>query len=346
MAKARRPDLATLPGGREFTWRDGERTIVVREGAFDDAGELIADAGFESFELFTTPRALANVPLELAGRASAVHEVQRGAVNATAAALVDSVRHDYLVALGGGRVIDTAKAIAAVRGGRVAAIPTTLSGAEITGIHRLPTGHSAPRLVRPVLAVCDPGLMTGLPEDELRASAMNALAHGADSLATPLANPVATMAALRGAELIAKALDQAPAKRDATTLVGGATLCAWAIDSALFALHHVVCQTLVRTLGVPHAETNAALLPRTMEAMVERSPKTMAALANALGCATEDLGSRIEALGGGRRRLSELGAKDKDIDAALDGILARGELGMTPDPPDRDELRRLIESAW
>ena len=346
MAKARRPDLATLPGGREFTWRDGERTIVVREGAFGDAGELIAGAGFESFELVTTPRALANVPLELAGRASAVHEVQRGAVNATAAALVDSVRHDDLVALGGGRVIDTAKAVAAVRGGRVAAIPTTLSGAEITGIHRLPEGRSAPSLIRPILAVCDPELMTSLPEGELRASAMNSLAHGADSLATPLANPVATMAALRGAELIAKALDQPASKRDATTLVAGSVLCAWAIDSALFALHHVVCQTLVRTLGIPHAETNAAMLPLTMEAMVERAPKAMAALANALGCATEDLRARIDALGGGRRRLSELGAQEKDIDAALDGILARGELAMTPDPPGRDDLRRLIENAW
>ncbi len=346
MAKARRPDLATLPGGGEFIWRDGERTIVVREGAFADAGDLIAGAGFSSFELLTTPRALADTPLELAGRASAVHEVQRGPVGSTAAALIDSVRSDELVALGGGRVIDTAKAIAAVRGGRVAAIPTTLSGAEITAIHRLPDGHSAPRLVRPALAVCDPGLMTGLPEAELRASAMNSLAHGADSLATPFANPVATMAALRGAELIAKALDQTAAKRDATTLVAGSVLSAWALDSALFALHHVVCQTLVRILGTPHAETNAAMLPRTIEAMLDRAPKAMAALANALGCATGDLSARIEGLAGGRRHLSELGAREQDIDEALDGILQRAELAMTPAPPDRDELRRLIENAW
>ena len=53
----------------------------------------------------------------------------------------------------------------------------------------------------------DPPLMTGLPEDRLRASAMNALAHGADSLYTPLSNPVAELAALRGARLIATALD-------------------------------------------------------------------------------------------------------------------------------------------
>ena len=62
-----------------------------------------------------------------------------------AASLFDAVGSDRLVAFGGGRVIDTAKAIAAVREGETAAIPTTLSGAEITSIHRLPEGRTAPR---------------------------------------------------------------------------------------------------------------------------------------------------------------------------------------------------------
>ena len=52
--------------------------------------------------------------------------------------------------------------------------------------------------------------MTSAPEPALRASSMNALAHGADSLYTPFANPVAEMAALRGGGLIAAALDEAP----------------------------------------------------------------------------------------------------------------------------------------
>ena len=52
--------------------------------------------------------------------------------------------------------------------------------------------------------------MTSQPEAPLRASSMNALAHGADSLYTPFANPVSEMTALRGAELIATALDQEP----------------------------------------------------------------------------------------------------------------------------------------
>src|SRR6185436_20037275 len=132
-----------------------------------------------------------------------------------------------LVALGGGRVIDVAKALAAVRGLRVAALPTTLSGAEMTRIHRLPDDREAAAgLIRPAVVLADPPLMTGLSEQQLRASAMNALAHGADSLYTPLANPVSEMTALRGASLIAKALDAKRGQRDAASLALGAILCA------------------------------------------------------------------------------------------------------------------------
>ncbi|MGH2986470.1 MAG: hypothetical protein ACRDLO_07275, partial [Solirubrobacterales bacterium] len=212
--------------------------------------------------------------------------------------------------------------------------------------HRLPAGHDADAGVRPALVLADPIAMTSLPEPQLRATAMNALAHGADSLYTPLANPVATMAALRGAALLAKALDADRAERDPAQLALGSILCAYALDSALFAIHHVVCQTLVRTFEIPHAETNATMLPRTMEAMRPRASKQMTALARALGTKQEGLFERIEALGGGSRRLAELGADPDRIDDAVKGILARRELGMTPDPPDAAEVRSLIESAF
>ena len=335
-----------LPGQHEFTWRDGDRTIIFRPGVLAESGEIVVAQGWEPFELLTTDRALNSAPLELPEWAEAMHRVPPGPVNEVAAGLIDEVSAPSLVALGGGRVIDVAKAIAAVRGGRVAALPTTLSGAEMTRVHRLPDGAEAPGLVRPALVIADPEPMTTLPEKALRASAMNALAHGAEPLYTPQANPVASLAALRGARLVAKALDQPPTKRDRQALALGSILCAYALDSALFALHHVVCQTLVRTLGTPHAETNAAMLPRTMEAMRERAPKAITALAQALGTPRAQLGKRIEGLAGGRRRLSKLGAEQQGIEPALDAILARPELDWTPDPPDREELRALIQSAW
>jgi alcohol dehydrogenase class IV len=338
-----------VSGDRDFTWRDGERTIVFREGALASAAELLADGVWERFELVTTPRALGGAPLKLAELASAVHEVARGPVPDAAAALVDSVRNPTLVALGGGRVIDTAKAIAAVRGGRVCALPTTLSGAEMTTIHRLPAGHEheARHLVRPVLVLADPFEMTTLDDQRLRASAMNSLAHGAEALYTPLANPVATLAALRGAELLAAALDHAADERDRAALALGSLLCAYALDSTGFALHHVVCQTLVRVLETPHGETNATMLPLTMEAMRSRAPEAIDSLARALGTDGAGIRERIEALGGGPRKLSDLSADRGRLRRALDAILSRAELrNNTPDPPGRAELDELLQAAW
>jgi alcohol dehydrogenase class IV len=337
-----------MPSERDFIWRDGERTIVFREGALVGASELLAEGIWERFELLTTPRALAGAPLELAERASAVHEVPRGPVPEAAATIIDSVRNPTLVALGGGRVIDTAKAIAAVRGGRVCAVPTTLSGAEMTAIHRLPAGHEheARHLVRPALVIADPTEMTTLDDLTLRASAMNSLAHGAEALYTPLANPVATLVALRGAELLAAALERPAEKRDRAELALGSLLCAHALDSAGYALHHVVCQTLVWVLSTPHAETNATILPLTMEAMRSRAPAAIESLAGALGADAAGIRERIEALGGGPRRLGDLGAERGRLRRALDAILSRAELQNTPDPPGRGELGRLLEAAW
>ena len=45
-----------------------------------------------------------------------------------------------LVALGGGRVVDVAKAVAAVSGRKVVGDPDDAFGAEMTAIHRLPAG--------------------------------------------------------------------------------------------------------------------------------------------------------------------------------------------------------------
>ena len=244
-------------------------------------------------------------------------------------------------------MIDSAKAVAAVSGARVTAVPTTMSGAEMTGIHRLPAGaeQRAKGLVRPFLVIADAYAVTSQPEADLRASSMNALAHGADSLYTPLANPVSRMAALRGAELIAGALDQGPEERDRAGLAAGSILCGYAIDSALFAIHHVICQTLVRVCGSPHADTNAAILPHVLAAMRDRAPEQIAELAGAVKAEPETLAGRIAELG----RPQGLGAAGADVsklDEALEAIEARPELQFTPQPPARDELRRIIEAAW
>jgi len=318
----------------------------MREGLLAEAVDVLAGENWNQFELLTTERARAQAPT-LAEAADAVHVIPNGPVPETSAATLDAVGSDRLVALGGGRVIDSAKGIAAVRGGEVAAAPTTLSGAEMTGIHRLPAGHEGHAGVRPALVLADPEAMTSLPEPILRATAMNALAHGADSLYTPLADQLSRSAALRGAERIAGSLDQAPEERDRSELALGALLCGQAIDAAGLAIHHVISQSAVRVCGTPHAETNAAVLPVVMEEMRTRAPERIAELAAALGCEPAAIRARIEALGGGRRGLGELGAAPECREPLIATAFARPELEhMTPGEVGREDIARLVEAAW
>jgi alcohol dehydrogenase class IV len=340
----------------DFTWRDAGRTVVFRRGGIGTAVEVLREHGVEEFELLSTERALAGAS-GLAKAAGGVHEVASGQVPAAAAALLDALSppHDAgkgararpLVALGGGRVVDVAKAVASVSGAEVVAIPTTMSGAEMTGSHRLPAEaeNRVRGFVRPTLVIADPEAMTSQPEEQLRASSMNALAHGADTLYLPLSNPVSEMAALRGAELITTALDEAREVRDRGALALGSVLCGYAIDSAGMGLHHLVCQTLVRLCGTPHAETNAAILPHAVGLLANRAPEAYERLADAVGTDRTRLPGRIEELGQ-PKRLGEVGGDASKLDEAIEAMLQRPELQRVPRPPDGAELRELVERAW
>ena len=126
--------------------------------------ELLAEHGFESFELLTHRSGRCRRRrARRRGRRGGPRWSPPGQVPDAAAALLDAAgaepprrprrrprdRHRQ-----GGRRRSPAPA--------VAAIPTTLSGAEMTGIHRLPAGAEdrVAALVRPALVIADPEAMT------------------------------------------------------------------------------------------------------------------------------------------------------------------------------------------
>jgi alcohol dehydrogenase class IV len=262
-----------------------------------------------------------------------------------------------VVALGGGRVIDVAKALAAADPPRrVAAIPTTLSGAEMTAVHRHAAGvaEDTPR-VRPAYVVNDPLLSASQPVAELAASAANALGHAAEGPLTPLANPVATLAALEAARLIATAFFRATAASDAhasdsaqpdrNALALGALLAGYVIGATGYGLHHVLSQTLVRFAGVGHGAANAIMLPHTLGALAGRSPQAIARLGDALGADAAVVAARLRTLTG-VERLRDAGVSAGELDRCAAQAASRPELHLTPPVAEVAELRELYEAAY
>ena len=310
---------------------DRDREILFGRGALDAGAGLIGDA----FVLLSTPRRIGQAP-GLSGRAAAVLDVPPGPVDEVAAALLDQATGAQLVAVGGGRVIDVAKAIAAARPPRtVVAIPTTLSGAEMTGVHRHARGVTpdAPR-VRAAVVLNDPALSASAAVPALAASCANALGHALVAIAAAERSPIAAAVAADAARRLAAAWAE-PQAPDRDELALGALLCGWAVDHTGLGLHHVITQSLVRATGIAHATANAALLPATAAAIGRRGRdvRDLAALAAALRDRS------------GLAAIPAAYAGAEQLERAVTLAAGRPELDRIPPRPDADELRRIYRDA-
>jgi alcohol dehydrogenase class IV len=203
-----------------FTW--GAPPLVFGRGAFDELGDHAAALGLRRVAVVTDPGAArlglperAARALGAAGVASIayadVHVEPTDDSMREAGAWARVERPDGFIAVGGGSVIDTAKAMnllatndgdlsdylnPPIGAGRsptrplepLIAVPTTAgTGAEstgvcIVGVHalRVKTGISHPAL-RPRLAIVDPLTTTSLPRGVTIASGMDVLCHALES---------------------------------------------------------------------------------------------------------------------------------------------------------------------
>lgn len=293
------------------------------------------DRGFSEYVLLTTERAARDAH-GLADGAVEVLHVANGPVPDAAAQLRERVGRRPVVALGGGRVIDAAKAIAGADRLPVAAVPTTLSGAPMTPFHRMPAGVAEWNLVRPSLVVAEPGVMASQPMPDLAASAMNAMAHAIEALYGPGGSPVTSMAALRAVDLFQSALATDDPQRDDLALAS--ILAGYAVGSAGFAVHHAVCQTTVRLLGTPHAQTNAVMLPHSVRFVAERAPEALRGVDPEAVAAT--------AVRAGVTRLGALGVAESQVNEVAQAVVEHPAIGNTPGgTPTTSEIARLLRGA-
>ncbi len=234
----------------------------------------------------------------------------------TVAVLAERIRAtevDGLVALGGGSVMDTAKAAAMLvtLGGesilehqqsklssplklRVICIPTTAgTGSEVSvgavikdaerGV-KIPLGS---QYLTPDLALLIPELTTGLPPALTASTGFDALTHAIEAYLSPRANPFTDGLALDAARRIAHWLPVAytePADLTAREqMLAAATMAAQAFNSAQLGASHAFAHALGGLYDVPHGVANAIMLPAVMRFNEEVCRARWPALALALG---------------------------------------------------------------
>jgi len=334
-----------MPDERNFTWQDGERMVRFGRGALAEAVELL----HSGYVLLTTPRGRALAP-HVVDAADEVHDIPSGFVEHLADDVIERLGvtdATLVVALGGGRVVDTAKAVASATGRDAAAIPTTLSAAEMTWVHRRAASHPSSPPTRPRIVINDPAVSASQPLDELAASSGNALAHAIEGPLTTRTSPVPALAGREAVWLLHHAwLDESDPDRD--TLALGALLSGYSIDASWYGLSHVCSQTLVRVGGVEHGPANAVVLPHTAAALRSRFPGAMTELDLELEGdegATEELAARFARIAGASR-IRDLGVEEATLDACADAAAQRPELDLTPPRATREELRAIYGAAW
>ncbi|AIF50455.1 lactaldehyde reductase [Pelosinus sp. UFO1] len=206
------------------------------------------------------------------------------------------VKADFIIAIGGGSSIDTAKGIGIVTNNPdfadvrslegvadtknksvpIIAVATTAGTAAEVTINYVITDEAAIKKMVcvdpndiPVLAIIDPELMTSMPKGLTAATGMDALTHAIEGYITKGAWVLTDMFELKAMELIAKHLEKAvfePNNIEARDGMGTAQYIAgMGFSNVGLGIVHSMAHSLGAVYDTPHGVANALLLPYVME---------------------------------------------------------------------------------
>lgn len=230
---------------------------------------------------------------------------------------------DYIIAIGGGSSMDTAKAIgiiimnpefedvrslegvAPTRNASVPiiAVPTTAgTAAEVTINYVITDVEKKRKFVCvdthdiPVVAVIDPDMMSGMPKGLTASTGMDALTHAIEGYTTGAAWEMTDMFHLKAIEIISKSLrgavDNTPEGREGMAL--GQYIAGMGFSNVGLGIVHSMAHSLGAVYDTPHGVANAILLPTVMEYNAPNTGDKYRDIAKAMGATGVDAMSREE----------------------------------------------------
>ena len=219
---------------------------------------------------------------------------------------------DYLIAIGGGSSMDTAKAIGIIinnpdfadvvslegvaetknKSVPILAVPTTAgTAAEVTINYVITDAQKNRKMVCvdpkdiPVVAFVDPDMMSSMPKGLTAATGMDALTHAIDGYITAGAWELSDMFHLKAIEIISRSLRGAvantPEGREGMAL--GQYVAGMGFSNVGLGIVHSMAHPLGALYDTPHGIANAIILPTVMEYNAEATGEKYRDIAKAMG---------------------------------------------------------------
>jgi lactaldehyde reductase len=219
---------------------------------------------------------------------------------------------DYIIAIGGGSSMDTAKAIGIIINNPefadvrslegvaptqkpcvpIIAVPTTAgTAAEVTINYVITDVEKKRKFVCvdvhdiPVVAVVDPEMMSTMPKGLTAATGMDALTHAIEGYITKGAWEMSDMFHLKAIELISKSLRGAVKneKEGREGMALGQYIAGMGFSNVGLGIVHSMAHALGAVYDTPHGVANAILLPTVMRYNAEATGEKYRDIAKAMG---------------------------------------------------------------
>lgn len=230
---------------------------------------------------------------------------------------------DYIIALGGGSSMDTAKAIGIIinnpefadvrslegvaptknKSVPIFAVPTTAgTAAEVTINYVITDAEKNRKMVCvdpkdiPVIAFVDPDMMASMPEGLTAATGMDALTHAIEGYTTAGAWELSDMFHIKAIEIIARSLraavENTPEGR--TDMALGQYVAGMGFSNVGLGIVHSMAHPLGALYDTPHGVANAIILPTVMEYNAEATGEKYREIARVMGVDGVDAMSQEE----------------------------------------------------